>query len=310
MLAREFPDLDLHFLHQHGACLETPQPLTNLSSRPIINKPLSPQTEDSNKPFGFHFDGYCSPTFTVGGQDSTRSSRDAPFSFCYRDQVRDRLKYRTETFVRYGPVWYRSSTRISCCMLSPNLCMSRLRLMHMASINLRTDLVLVDSPLRFDGYAHVNVRDAAKNSSSPALPKDPHDRESWRGFKPITSLLRTFDCFSPHEILNFMSTKTTPDDKRDATFHCLLVVSDWQFLVDEMERKMRELQSLASWSVDKTTLNDMRAFRRILAAARETIADNETQHANCDWHRDEEKRWRDGELKHDIFCYMRVRRLL
>jgi hypothetical protein len=137
--------------------------------------------------------------------------------------------------------------------------------------------VLTDSPLQFRDYPHINIRDTGKDSSWPALAKDPWDGVVWRGFEPITTLLRTFDHFLPHEVLNLMSTKATPGVRLDATFHCLLVVSDWQFLVDRMECMLRELQSLASGSLDKTTLDDMGSFRRILAAARESIADNETQ---------------------------------
>jgi hypothetical protein len=133
MLKREFPDLNLHFLHQHAARLETPMPLTNMTSQTPLIRLLSPDKEDSDDLFGLHFDGCCSPSFTLDGQNVRKGSRDMPFSFCHGDQAGARLKYRTELFVRFGPAWYRSSTRISCCMLSPTLCMLLLRLTHMAS---------------------------------------------------------------------------------------------------------------------------------------------------------------------------------
>jgi hypothetical protein len=121
------------------------------------------------------------------------------------------------------------------------------------------------------------MRKADRNSTSPTLAKDPNDAPEWSGFDAYRTLTRTFETFPPREVLNLMSIKVPPNVKSDSTFHCLLVVSDWQFLVDELEREIRNLQSLATKSLDKTTLVDMGSFRRKIAAARESIADNEAQ---------------------------------
>ena len=118
------------------------------------------------------------------------------------------------------------------------------------------------------------MRQADRNSTSPALAKDPNDDPEWERFDAYSTLIRTFKAFPPREVLNLMSIKVPPNVKSDSTFHCLLVVSDWQFLVDQLERV---LQSFATKSLDKTTLAQMGSFRRKIAAARESIADNEAQ---------------------------------
>jgi len=64
---------------------------------------------------------------------------------------------------------------------------------------------------------------------------DPYDRRpKWSGFDAYDTLMRTFKYFSPREVLKLMSTKVLPDAENGATFHCLLVVSDWQFFVEEL----------------------------------------------------------------------------
>jgi predicted extracellular nuclease len=74
-----------------------------------------------------------------------------------------------------------------------------------------------------------------------------------------------------------MTPQPTPALRLKGTFHCLLIVSDWQSIIEDLEQDMRRLQSQAPESRDKTTLEAMGAFRRILAAARVSIANNERQ---------------------------------
>jgi len=143
-----------------------------------------------------------------------------------------------------------------------------------ASVDHQTDLVLMDSPLSIPS---INMRETGKITTHPPLAKDPYNRPEWSGFDAYDTLMRTFEYFSPREVLKLMSTKVLPDARSGDIFHCLLVVSDWQFFVEELERKLRNLQSRATESLDRTMLKEMGAFRRILAAARETIADNEAQ---------------------------------
>ncbi|GAB7328049.1 hypothetical protein MBLNU13_g00094t1 [Cladosporium sp. NU13] len=213
--------------------------------------------EDSDSPAGLHFDGYCSPLATQAEQDNTGGSSIGPLAFTRKGQVWAGQKYRTDVFVKRDLAWYRASTRISCCMLRPGLY-----------------LVLIDSPLSIPS---VNKRETVKNSTYPALAKNPKDTQEWSFFDAYGTLTRTFEAFSPREVLKLMSIKVPPTVKSDSTFHCLLVVSDWQFLVDDLEREIRNLQSRATESLDKKTLTDMTSSRRQIADARENIADNEAQ---------------------------------
>jgi len=115
MLIQAFPHLDLHFLHQHAARLDIPQSFELAPLHEIRIRQLSPQTEDSETPSGIHFDGYCSTS-------TMHAEANAPISFVPKGQVWAGQKYRTELFVRCRSAWYRASTRISCCMLRPELC--------------------------------------------------------------------------------------------------------------------------------------------------------------------------------------------
>ena len=63
----------------------------------------------------------------------------------------------------------------------------------------------------------------------------------------------------------------------EAKFHYLLNVSDWQSIIEDLERNLRRLQSRATESLEKKTLEDLGAFRRKVAATRESIADDEAR---------------------------------
>jgi len=107
------------------------------------------------------------------------------------------------------------------------------------------------------------------------LPKDPYDRPEWKGFSAYETLLRMFRNFSPREVLKLMSPQIPPIAPNETKFHCLLSVSDWQSITEDLEHDMRRLQSQATQSLDKKTLETLGAFRRIVAAARISIANNE-----------------------------------
>jgi hypothetical protein len=111
----------------------------------------------------------------------------------------------------------------------------------------------------------------------PMLPKDPYDRPEWKGFGAYETLLRTFKNFPPREVLELMSPKIPPTEPNGTMFHYLLSVSDWQSITEDLEHDMRRLQSQATESLDKKMLEALGAFRRILAAARVSIANNEKQ---------------------------------
>ena len=119
MLIQTFPHLDLHFLHQHAARSEMPH---TSKPGPTLERQLSSQMEDSDEPAGLHFDGYCSPLAAQAEQESTGGSPIAPLAFTHKGQVWAGQKYRTDVFVKRDSAWYRASTRISCCMLRPELC--------------------------------------------------------------------------------------------------------------------------------------------------------------------------------------------
>lgn len=111
----------------------------------------------------------------------------------------------------------------------------------------------------------------------PTLPRDPYDRPEWQGFNAYESLLRAFKSFPARDVLKLMSPQDPPVAQLEATFHCLLNVSDWQSIIEDLERNMRRLQSRATESLEKNTLEDLGAFRRKLAAALESIADDEAR---------------------------------
>lgn len=78
-----------------------------------------------------------------------------------------------------------------------------------------------------------------------------------------------------------MSPQTPAMARQNATFYCLLAVSDWQSVTEHLERNMRRLRSQTTepleTAIEKATLKDLAAFRRKLAAPRESIADDRTQ---------------------------------
>jgi hypothetical protein len=104
---------------------------------------------------------------------------------------------------------------------------------------------------------------------------DPYGRSEWKGFNGYKSLWRVLRYFSAREALKFMGPQSPPVGPRHGTFHCLLAISDWQSIIEDLERDMRRLQSQATQSLEKTTLEAMGLFRRRLAATRESIADND-----------------------------------
>lgn len=108
--------------------------------------------------------------------------------------------------------------------------------------------MLIDSPLSIPS---INKRETVKGSTRPALAKNPKDTPEWSFFDAYSTLTKTFEAFPPREVLKLMSIKVPPSVKSAGTFHCLLVVSDWQFLVDKLERDIMNLQFCATESLDK-----------------------------------------------------------
>jgi hypothetical protein len=114
-LAKAIPGLDLHFLHQHATRLEIPQ----IGHTDHFHmEQLTPYERIYESPYGSHFDGYCTIDST---SDISKGEARLALSFTCISETFNR-DYRTETFVRHDATWYRASTRISCCMLRPDLC--------------------------------------------------------------------------------------------------------------------------------------------------------------------------------------------
>ena len=105
------------------------------------------------------------------------------------------------------------------------------------------------------------------------LLNDPCDRVVWAYFYPRKTLLSTFEVFSPRGVVKLM-TQPLSVQRRNYIFQCLLTSSDWQSTIGTLEREMRRLQSQAIESLEKEALVAMGTFRRKLAAARESIADD------------------------------------
>ena len=138
----------------------------------------------------------------------------------------------------------------------------------------RTDLLLIDAPLSIPSH---NLRDTTRKHTFPTLPNDPYNRPDWEGINPYEMLRRTLTNFPAREVMEFMTSETSSTGLKKTIFHCLLTVSDWQSIADDFEGDLRRLQSQATKSLEKKTLEALGAFRRTVATAREYIADNEAQ---------------------------------
>lgn len=115
VLRKAIPDLDFYFLHQHATRLETPQ--IGVTEH-FHMEPVTSFARTSESSYGSHFDGCCAPDSFLGV--SNGEYRPA-LSFACISELFNR-DYRTETFVKHDATWYRASTRISCCVLRPDLC--------------------------------------------------------------------------------------------------------------------------------------------------------------------------------------------
>lgn len=123
MLTRAFPDLDLAFIHRHMARSVTDDVRGKFIrvAHDIQVQPLSINRREPECSSGLHFDGHCVPS-TVGGIHSlSNGSTDLAFSFM-GSPFAFSGGYRNETLVKHGETWHRASTRISCCLLEPDLC--------------------------------------------------------------------------------------------------------------------------------------------------------------------------------------------
>lgn len=118
VLKEEIPGLDLHFLYEHVLRLEIPQPSCISHPEQYHVEQVPPYARPSGSPYGLHFDG----DYTLGSNPSVlQDGFDLAMSFSNVHHFGSK-EYRYETFARLQGTWYRASTRISCCVLEPDLC--------------------------------------------------------------------------------------------------------------------------------------------------------------------------------------------
>lgn len=274
-----------HFLYQHAARVGYPQTTSSCGHtrcEAVTSESLVEKQKTSLKwrqLCGLHFDGFCSTaviadTNSIEMQDAITSVQGG-LTFANND---DHLLIpeddtRTETFVSDGSRWHRTSTRISCCLLKSDLCK-----LHCVEYLTETDmesadLVLIDPPV---SIPLVNTKEMFKDSF-PVLPSKLTDQAYPVGglaFDAYEVLRRLSANFSLRDVLVYMCRQPLRRSHEDASFHCLIVVSEWQSIVEDIERDMRHLQSQAAESKTRTALLRLSKFRRILAGTRESIADD------------------------------------
>lgn len=122
ILTGAFPDLDLRSLHQHVARMDLSQAslAKGLNGNDVLEH-LSPPYADSGPSHGSHFDGHFIPLESSNRPDVSKVASNPAISFT-RYYVLGGSDYRIETFVKHNAIWYRSGSRISCCLLRTNLC--------------------------------------------------------------------------------------------------------------------------------------------------------------------------------------------
>jgi hypothetical protein len=120
-----FPDLELLFLHQHVARFEDLQTLQDGNARFRDYVDLRPPADlkVSRLLLGMHLDIHCSPRYLHSGSDYYRGPEGSARA-ASEITIGQSMRYRIEGFISDGSTWRRSSTRISCCMLTPELCIS------------------------------------------------------------------------------------------------------------------------------------------------------------------------------------------
>lgn len=273
-----------HFLYQHAARVENPQATSShghtrrevVTSGPLVEKQKPSFWRQLS---GLHFDGFCSTavigdTNSIEMQDATTSVQGG-LTFANND---DHLLVpeddtRTETFVSDGSRWHRTSTRISCCQLTSDLCKLHCVECLRETDTESADLVLIDPPF---SIPLVNTKEMFKDSF-PVLPSKLTDQAYPVGglaFDAYEILRRLSANFSLRDVLVYICRQPVRRVHEDASFHCLIVVSEWQSIVEDIERDMRHLQSQAAESKTRTALLRLSKFRRILAGTRESIADD------------------------------------
>jgi hypothetical protein len=135
LLIGAFPDLDLHFLHQHVARADMPQ------DPGLIEVQESAQgVGASHTSNGLHFDGYGVTSISDLGPEGSEGSKMA-ISFM-ETLPGAHGAYRREAFGKHDATLRRESTRISCCQLRPfggssGLCRSPLKLFYSLWLTLR-----------------------------------------------------------------------------------------------------------------------------------------------------------------------------
>jgi hypothetical protein len=268
LLNKTLPDLDLHFLHQHVARADIPQDPGLIEVRESAQ-----ETGACHAYNGLHFDGYATCPTSELGPDGPESSKTA-ISFIETPSGAH-SGYRREAFGKHGTTLRRESTRISCCQLRPfgdsfGLCRSPFGVVCFALTDaMWTVLLLTDAPL---SIPLIDIR----NTRTTTPIRDPFDRP-WRDFNFSEALLRILENFAPREVIKLMTSQEPPIVSREAIFHSLLTVIEWQCIIDNLRGEMRNLQFKATESLEKTTLDLMGSFRRKLAASREALAASETQ---------------------------------
>jgi hypothetical protein len=142
-------------------------------------------------------------------------------------------------------------------------------------LTLIADLVLTDPPLSLLSVSEEREDSIILEPSGLVLPSYPHESPklpNGKIFDPGNALRRAFGNFITLVVVKLM-TQYHGLSIVDPTFLGLLVVSEAQSIVLQLERDMRRLQSRATKVLERPALEAMGAFRRTLAGLRELISD-------------------------------------
>jgi hypothetical protein len=120
-----FPDLELLFLHQHVAKLQDMAAIQAETAALEKSVDLGPPVnlKDSRISVGMHLDIVCSPR-VLRSESGDREDLENGTRAASEITIAQSRSYRTEEFIGDGSTWRKASTRISCGMLTPELCMS------------------------------------------------------------------------------------------------------------------------------------------------------------------------------------------
>jgi hypothetical protein len=137
------------------------------------------------------------------------------------------------------------------------------------------DLVLTDAPLNISPvHGRKKYSDDLRKPSLelPGYPRETPNLPSCKTFDPSNALIRAFGNFTNRAVAKLMS-QWRGLSFIEPIFLSLLVVSEAQTTIQQLERDIRRLQSRATHLLERLALDAMGELRRTLADLRELMSD-------------------------------------